>query len=467
MATAVTHAGLEELQAQLRGDVIAPDHARYEDARKVYNAMIDKHPALIARCADVADVHRRACNFGREQRPRRRRPRRRPQRRAVSASCDDGLVIDLSPMRGVRVDPEARTARVGGGCTVATSTTRRTRSAWRRRPGSSSTTGVGGLTLGGGLGHLTRKYGLTIDNLLAADVVLADGSFVTRERGRERGPVLGAPRRRRQLRRRDLVHVQPAPGRTVVAGRSLWPLEQAAEVLALVPRLPAGAAGRAERLLRVPHRAARAAVPGGAAPAEDVRRRLVLSRGDAGAGRTRLLAPVARRSARRRSTGVDADAAIPRCKAPSTRSTRRATSGTGAATSSTRSRTRRSRCTSSTGRSCRPWQSTMHLYPIDGAAARVAAERRRGPTATRVGRGHRRRRPGSGRTRRDHATGRVDYWEALHPYSMGGAYVNFMMDEGQERVQATYRANYERLAEIKAKYDPDNLFHVNQNIKPA
>ena len=119
---------------------------------------------------------------------------------------DDALVVDLSPMRGVRVDPERRTVRVDGGCVWADvdHATRRA-SVWRLPAGSSRPPGVGGLTLGGGIGYLTRRYGLTIDNLLAADVVLADGSFVTASESEHAGPVLGPARRRRQLRRRHLV----------------------------------------------------------------------------------------------------------------------------------------------------------------------------------------------------------------------------------------------------------------------
>ena len=109
----------------------------------------------------------------------------------------------------------------------------------------------------------------------------------------------------------------------------------------------------------------------------------------------------------------------------------------------------------------------MHLYPIDGAAHDVGAVRHGLELPRReLGLGDRRRRSRPGQRRRDPAAGRVDYFEALHPYSAGGAYVNMMMDEGQERVRASYRDNYDRLAQIKAKYDPDNLFRVNQNIEP-
>ena len=159
-----------------RGPVIARNHPDYEEARKLYNGMIDKRPLIIARCADVADVMA-AVNFGRDN------------ELLIAVRCgghngpgfssvDDGLVIDLSAMKGVRVDPAARTARVAAGCTQG-DVDHATHAFGLAVPaGIISTTGIAGLTLSGGHGYLSRKYGLTIDNLIEADVVLADGSFV-------------------------------------------------------------------------------------------------------------------------------------------------------------------------------------------------------------------------------------------------------------------------------------------------
>src|SRR3954453_23451174 len=167
---------ITELERGLRGRLIQPAVADYDGARKVYNAMIHKKPRLIARCADVADVIR-CVSFGRDN------------NLLVSIRggghnggglgiCDDGLVIDLAAIRHTRVDPAARTVVVGGGCTWA-DVDHATHAFCLATPsGIISTTGVGGLTLGGGIGHLTRKCGLTIDNLISADLVLADGSFV-------------------------------------------------------------------------------------------------------------------------------------------------------------------------------------------------------------------------------------------------------------------------------------------------
>ena len=166
-----------KLQGMLRGTLIQRGDPAYEDARQLYNAMIDKRPLLIARCLDVADVIA-AVNFGRDNNLLIA-VRGSGHNGPGLGSCDDGLMIDLSPMKGVRVDPASRTVRVGPGCTQG-DVDHATHAFGLAVPaGIVSTTGIGGLTLGGGTGYLTRKYGLTIDNLLEADVVLANGTFVT------------------------------------------------------------------------------------------------------------------------------------------------------------------------------------------------------------------------------------------------------------------------------------------------
>src|SRR2546430_2867850 len=175
MATATTLGGLDELQAEIRGDVIAPDDARYEDARKVYNAMIDKHPALIVRCNDQADVIT-AVKFAAKENLDVA-VRGGGHNGAGLGTVDDGLVIDLTPMRWTRVDRDAKTVVAGGGCQLGDIDHAAHSFGLATPLGIISTTGIG-LTLGGGVGHLSRKYGLTIDNIIGADIVLADGSVV-------------------------------------------------------------------------------------------------------------------------------------------------------------------------------------------------------------------------------------------------------------------------------------------------
>ena len=203
---------LDALRGGLRGELSLPGEAGYDEARTIWNAMIDRRPAAIVRAVGASDViqavrlaaRARAAAVGPRRRPQHRR-QRRVRRRA-----------DARPVAGcgsVRVDPQrAHRARRARRHARRSRPARRRRSAWRRPSGINSTTGVAGLTLGGGFGWLSRKHGLTIDNLLSADVVTADGRAGARERDREPGSLLGDPRRRRQLRRRDLVRVPAPPG---------------------------------------------------------------------------------------------------------------------------------------------------------------------------------------------------------------------------------------------------------------
>ena len=163
-------------RATLKGGLIEPQDKGYEDARKVYNGMISKRPRMIVRCADVADVIS-SVNFARENNILLA-IRSGGHNAGGLGICDDGLVIDLSPIKYTRVDPVAKTVVAGGGCTWGDIDHATHAFGMATPSGIISTTGVGGLTTGGGVGHLTRKCGLSIDNLLSVDMVLADGSFV-------------------------------------------------------------------------------------------------------------------------------------------------------------------------------------------------------------------------------------------------------------------------------------------------
>ncbi len=217
------------LKSSLRGELIEQRDASYDTARKVYNAMIDRRPRLIARCSDVADVIA-AVNFGREN-SLVVSVRGGGHNAAGLGVCDDGLVIDLSRMNYVRVDPKKRTVLAGGGAVWGDVDHAAHAFGLAVPAGIISTTGVGGLTLGGGLGHLTRQCGLTIDNLLSVDMVLADGRFVTanvkdnpdlfwavRGGGGNFGVVTSF------LFKAHPIH-------TNYAGPMLWPMEDAADVL--------------------------------------------------------------------------------------------------------------------------------------------------------------------------------------------------------------------------------------------
>ena len=230
MDRATTAVAARHELAGFEGRLIAPEDGDYDEARKVYNAMIDKRPALIARCAGPDDVAR-AIGIAREH----GLPlaiRGGGHNGAGLGTCDDGIVIDLSLLRDVEVDPDARTVRVGGGCTWA-EVDRATNAHGLATPsGIIGTTGVGGLTLGGGLGHLTRSCGLAIDNLLEAELVLASGDRVRasadehpdlywaiRGGGGNFGVVTSFVFRLHEVD-------------TVIGGPTFWPVELGAEVLA-------------------------------------------------------------------------------------------------------------------------------------------------------------------------------------------------------------------------------------------
>ncbi len=204
--TRVEGARLEAFRAAMRGETLLPGEPGYDQARAVWNAMIDRRPALVARCAGVADVLR-CVELAREH-DLLVAVRGGGHNIAGKAVCDDGLVVDLSRLREVRVDPGARTARVGPGATLA-DLDHETQAFGLATPlGINSTTGVAGLTLGGGFGWLTRKLGMTADNLRSADVVTADGQLLHTSEKHEPDLLWGL-RGGREPRDRDLVRVPP------------------------------------------------------------------------------------------------------------------------------------------------------------------------------------------------------------------------------------------------------------------
>ena len=227
--TAAAKAARQEIGASFAGEIVGPDDAGYDEARTVYNAMIDRRPALVARCANIPDVAA-AIAFA----------RRHDLLLAVRGGghnggglgvCDDGVVLDLSLLNSIEVDPANNTVRVGGGCTWGKVDAATHPHGLAVPSGIISTTGVGGLTLGGGIGYLSRKHGLTIDNLIEADVVLADGTqahasadenpelfWALRGGGGNFGVVTS-------------FHFRAHPVSTVLAGPTFWPLEQTAEVM--------------------------------------------------------------------------------------------------------------------------------------------------------------------------------------------------------------------------------------------
>jgi FAD/FMN-containing dehydrogenase len=378
-------------------------------------------------------------------------------------SVDDGVVCDLSPLKAVTVDPEARTVRVGGGCVWGEVDAATAAHNLAVPTGIISTTGVAGLTLGGGHGHLTRKHGLTIDNLLSAQMVLADGSQVTaspdenpelfwaiRGGGGNFGVVTEFTFRAHPLE-------------TIVGGPTFWALEDTDELLAAyrewLPAAPRNVTGFFN-FHTIP-------------PAEpfppEIHLRLVCgivwcidaSDEDAAAAMAPMLSiaePLMHGVGRMPIAALNS--AFDGLYGPGDQWYWRGDFVKEIPDEAIEQN--------------REWNARMpgfkcgsHIYPVDGAAQDVAAEDTafafRDATWSQVFVGVDPD-PAKASELRDWTIG---YHEALHPFSAGGAYVNFMMEEGQERVRATYGPNYERLTQVKAAYDPDNVFRVNQNIVPA
>src|SRR5690348_4641610 len=226
---ALEETAVQELVSRMRGELIRAGDAGYEQAARVYNGMIEKRPALIAHCRDVADVMA-AVNFARKH-ELTLAVRGGGHSGPGLGTCDDGLVIDLSRMKGIRVDLAARTARVEGGCTWSEVDHATHPFGLATPSGFISTTGVGGLTLGGGIGYLSRAHGLTIDNLLGVDIVLADGSFVTASAEENQDLFWAVRGGGGNFGVVTSFLFQLHPVSTVYGGPMLWPFDHAPELL--------------------------------------------------------------------------------------------------------------------------------------------------------------------------------------------------------------------------------------------
>ncbi len=460
--TRLTNDQIDGLRGQIHGDVIQPGDANYDEARTLYNVMIDKRPALVARCVDAADVIaavRFANASGLEV-----AIRGGGHNVSGNAMADGGLTIDLSRMNHVRVDPARRTARVGGGA-LWRDVDHATHAFGLATPtGIIGTTGVGGLTLGGGFGHLSRSLGLSCDNLISADVVTASGELVTASETEHpdlfwalrggggnfgvvtsfefqlhpvstvyAGPIFYDVRHTEHLLRtfRDFMRDVPDEMSAFFSFHQGPPAPFIPEHLHFVPMTTImvcynGPVEQGEQMLRPLREAAPPLVDlAGPMPMPAVNTMF-----------DPIYAPGLHHYWKADYIPRLTDGMIP--------------------------------IHAKHGPIVPSLQSTMHLYPQTGAIQRVG----KNDTAY---------------SYRDveyvHNIVAIDadpanmprnmawmqaYWEDLHPFTSGGAYVNFMMaDESQDRVRATYRDNYDKLARVKREYDPENFFHLNQNIRPT
>jgi len=454
--------GTASLRSKVSGTVIEPGDPRYDEARATHNGMIDKRPALIVQAASVDDVRAAVLLAHDTKLPAAIRGGNHSG--PGFGSTDAGIVIDLAGLKSITVDPSSGTVQVGGGCTWG-EVDKATHSHGLAVPcGVISSTGVGGLALGGGTGYLTRKYGLTIDSLLSAEMVLADGRVVTASATSEPdlywairggGGNFGVVTR---------FTFQGRPVANVIGGPIVWAWEDMPAMMRFFTdnfhQLPDDIYGFFAELI-VP--------PGPPFPEALHMSRAcgivwcsLLNAEDTAAH----LAPFREF----RKPLVDFVGPLPMPVLNSLFD--------GLYPKGTRSYWKGDffdqvpdeaiALHQKYGSRLPSVQSTMHLYPIDGAAGRVGADDTawgyRGAKYSEVI-------LGADSTPANDATissWARDYWLAVHPYSCGSGYVNFLMgDEGQERVDRTYRGHYAKLSSIKRRYDPDNVFRVNHNIKPA
>ena len=454
----------QDLAAALRGDLIVPADARYDEARAVYNAMIDRRPAAVARCRDVADVIacvRFGTGYGVDL-----AVRGGGHNGAGLGVADDALVIDLSPLRSTTVSPQQHTVRVDAGCTWGDVDHATAAFGMATPSGFVSSTGVAGLTLGGGIGYLSRRFGLTVDNLLAADVVLADGAFVTASES-SHGDLFWALRggggnfgvvTSFTFRCHDI-----GEGGMIIGGPVLYDLADTPEVMRwyreLLPSLPEELSGWIA-VLAIP-----SAPP---FPPELWGRKacgIIWCYTGPHDRAEQVLEPI-------RAYGSPLLVGLQPMPFTALQSAFDPLLPAGLqwywkADFFDEITDKAIDVHVKYGEQIPTALSAMHMYPIDGAASRVPADAtafayRDGGWAGVIG-----------GVDPDPANAELasrwarNYWQELHPTSAGGAYINFMMNEGQERIRASYRGNYDRLAQVKRRYDPDNTFHVNQNIVPA
>jgi FAD/FMN-containing dehydrogenase len=446
-------AAVQDFAAGLRGPLLRPDDSGYDEARKVWNGMIDRHPALIARCAGVADVIA-AVRFARTH-ELLFSVRGGGHNITGNAVCEGGLMIDLSPMKGVRVDPGKRTARAEAGLTWGEYNRETQAFGLASTGGVVSTTGIAGLTLGGGLGWLMGKHGLSCDNLLSADIVTADGEVLTASADQHPDLFWGLRGGGGNFGVVTSFEYRVHPVGPVLAGMVLHPMAKAREVLRFYRDFARSCPDELTAF------AGLMTSPEGA-PVVSI---VVGYIGDLATGE-RLVTPV------RRFGPPLVDTIAP------TSYVQLNTLLDGAFPYGGVQRYWKSSFLKQLGddvleilvdraATMRSPMSMVGFFHVHGAATRVD------PNETAFG------------LRDDqwdydvisqwndpaesagHIQWTRDFWNAVEPFATGEVYVNHLDAEEGTRIKAAYSQNYERLVALKNKYDPTNLFRLNQNIKPT
>lgn len=469
MTTVNTPAGLDSalikaLQARLEGELLQPADAGYDAARSIWNGMIDKRPALIVRCRTSQDVVE-AVNFARDNRLTLA-VRSGGHNVAGSAVVDGGLMIDLSPMKAIHVDPERGIAAAQPGV-VFGELDQATQPYGLAVPGGIvSVTGIAGLTLGGGFGWLSRKYGFTCDNLISAEVVTAGGSLLTASASENPDLFWGLRGGGGNFGVVTSFRYQLRPvGPDVLAGSLLYSLDHAGQALRFFREFTASAPEELGAMAVF-----RTAPPAPFVP-QDLHGKPVLAiivcyAGDPEQGE-QVLAPL-------RASGSPLFDGLKRTSFSAHNSSLDAGQPAGMhyywkseyvnQVPDDAIETLVAFAASMTS----PY-SRLAVFQLGGAIRRqeeqaMAVSHREAEYIIAINSGW-----ANPQDTEKQVQWTRDLWTAIRPFSLGGSYINFQSaDDGEERVRAAYGAEkFERLAQLKSKYDPHNLFRMNQNIRPT
>ena len=457
----VDESAVETFEAGLRGELLRPDRDGYDAARSIWNGMIDRRPALIARCTGPADVMTAVC-FGREH-DLLTAVKSGGHNVAGSALCDGGLVIDLSPMKGVHVDPARRTALAQAGLTLGDLDHETQAFGIAAPAGIVSTTGIAGLTLGGGFGWLTRKYAMTCDHLLSADIVTADGDAV-RASEEENADLFWGIRGgggNFGVATSFEYRLQPV-GPIVVAGLVAYPMEKATELLRFYRDFATEAPEELTTIFVL-----RIAPPAPFLPEElhwkPIAAVFVCYAGDLDEGERvlrplREFGPPAADVITRKPFVVHQtmlDPMQPKGRRYYWKSDDLSELSDGAIETIV-----------AQAQGITSPHTIVAMFQLGGAASRVSEDamaysHRAAAFALNVNASWEEGEP------EPHIEWARGFSTAMQPYSTG-VYVNFLGEEGEDRARAAYGTDkYQRLVDLKTKYDPTNFFRVNQNIKPA
>jgi FAD/FMN-containing dehydrogenase len=444
---------VEEFKASLRGSLLHPGEDGYDQARKIWNGMFDRRPALIARCAGAADVIS-AVNFARDNKLQVA-VRGGGHSFPGHSTCDGGIVIDLSPMKGIRVDPTARTARAEPGVKWLEFDRETQAFGLATTGGTASDTGIAGLTLGGGLGWLSNKYGLTIDNLISADVVTADGRLLTASAMENQDLFWGLRGGSGNLGVVTSFKYQlHAVGPTILGGMVAYPLAKAKEVLRFYREFSKAAPDELTTyaaFLDPPDGGTVVAVICCYCGPIDKGEEVVRPLKSFGPPLQDMLGPMPYTVQQ-----CLTDAAFPAGSYYYNKG------------GSLPDLTDEAIEVFAEHAAKKPSAlSLVAIQTVSGAAGRVDAEatafaHRRLPYAPVIA---------------SQWLDAVDsdkniawtrnFWTALQPFAGAGAYVNDLAYDDEDRIRIGYGINYERLTALKEKYDPENLFRLNPNIRPA